>query len=81
MTTFIEDSSNYLGETVTAEPRHALEGDRGMVICDHHPLCGAVKWADGPLAGRVLREVSDEYEGRHRWNVRRHRQAPWDGAR
>lgn len=78
VTTFIENAADYLGETVTVTPRHALDGDRLPAVCACHPDCRALVVADGPLAGRDFDR--DNYDGRHQWQVRRHRRSPWGVA-
>ena len=50
------------GELVS--PRHALDGDRAVKVCDCHEDCGALVVADGPLAGSDVDR--SEYQGRHR---------------
>lgn len=64
MTTFIENSSDYLGETVTVTGRHRLDGEREMQVCPCDDACTALVWRDGPLRGWDV--DSREYEGTHR---------------
>lgn len=76
MTTFIEDPRDYLGETVTAEPRHGITEEVTFAVCGKDG-CLAVVPSDEAHRGDVH---GDEYAPKHRWNVRRHRQAPWGTA-
>ena len=70
MTSFLENPAAYLGESVTV--RHALVGDRGIKVCDdpEHLCSGALVIADGPLAGRDVRDPWDPpYQPRHDYAV------------
>ena len=68
MTSFLENPADYLGESVTV--RHALVGDRGIKVCDCDEVCASLVIADGPLAGRDVRDPWDPpYQPRHDYAV------------